>query len=168
MTLLVRAALLFVLACAMTPSLPAAAQSDNGLGYRVYTKPGKFADVRDDLKEAIINRGFVIDYVGHFNNMLERTADVAGSVSGKGAKSPYANAEYLQFCPSKLTHEAVSATPFSIANCPIAVFVYELAGEPGKVTVGYRLPVATPSKRMQEVNAKLTALLDSIAREATK
>ena len=93
---------------------------------------------------------------------------IAGSASGREVVSPYANAEYIQFCPSKLTHEAVSVTPYSIANCPIALFVYELRGQPGKVTVGYRLPVATPSSRMEAVNAKLTALLEDIAKEATK
>ncbi len=145
---------------------PAMAADD--LGYRVHVKTGKFEDVRDDLKDAIVDKGFVIDYVGHFNAMLERTAEETGSVTALGAKSPYKNAEYMQFCPSKLTHEAVSATPFAIANCPIAIFVYEVAAEPGKIQVGYRLPVATPSKVMRQVNEKLVALLDEIAKKATK
>lgn len=149
-------------------AVPMAAQAQDGLGYRVHTKAGKFEDVRDDLKDAIVKRGFVIDYTGHFNAMLERTAEATGSVTALGAKSPYKHAEYMQFCPSKLTHEAVSATPFAIANCPIALFVYETGYEPGKITVGYRLPVATPSKVMRAVNDKLTALLDEIAKEATK
>lgn len=148
--------------------LASAAQAADDLGYRVYSKSAKFEDVRDDAKDAIINRGFVIDYVGHFNTMLERTAVDTGSVTALGAKSPYKNAEYMQFCPAKLTHEAVSATPFAIANCPIAIFVYEVAAESGKIHVGYRLPVATPSKLMRKVNEKLVALLEGIAKEATK
>jgi hypothetical protein len=138
------------------------------LGYRSYAKSGKYEDVRDDLKDAIINKGFVIDYVGHFNGMLERTADVVKTDTGSGRKSPYRNAEYMQFCPAALTHEAVSASPFSIANCPITMFVYELATEPGKIQVGYRLPVENPSEGVKAVNAKLTALLHAIATEATK
>ncbi len=148
--------------------LVAPAEAADEFGYRVHAKAGKFEDVRDDVKDAIVNKGFVIDYVGHFNAMLERTAEATGSVTALGAKSPYKNAEYVQFCPSKLTHEAVSATPFAIANCPIAIFVYEVAAEPGKIQVGYRLPVATPSKVMRQVNAKLVALLDEIAKEATR
>ncbi|MDX2159002.1 MAG: hypothetical protein SFW09_21065 [Hyphomicrobiaceae bacterium] len=144
---------------------PAAAQD---VGYRVHTKKGAYATVREDLKDAIINRGFVIDYEGHFNKMLERTAEAAGRATATGTPSPYANAEYLQVCPSKLTHEAVSATPFGIANCPISVFVYELRAEPGKIVVGYRLPVGSPSKRVKEVNKKLVDLLEGIAKEATK
>jgi hypothetical protein len=144
------------------------AMAGDDLGYRVHTKKAKYEDVRDDLKDAIINKGFVIDYVGQFNAMLERTAADTGSVTPLGAKSPYKHAEYVQFCPAKLTHEAVSATPFAIANCPIAVFVYEVAAAPGLIHVGYRLPVATPSKIMRQVDAKLIAVLDEIAKEATK
>ena len=113
-------------------SVPPTRASDD-LGFRVYTKAGKFADVRDDLQDAIVKRGFVIDYVGHFNQMLERTATAAQSVTKDGSKSPYLEAQYLQFCPSELTHAAISASPFSIANCPVAVFVYELKAEPSKV-----------------------------------
>ena len=149
-------------------SLAAPVHAADDLGYRVHTKAAKYEDVRDDLKDAIINKGLVIDYVGHFNAMLERTAADTGSVTPLGAKSPYKNAEYMQFCPAKLTHEAVSATPFAIANCPIAIFVYEVAADPGKINVGYRLPVATPSKLMRQVNDKLIQLLDDIAREATR
>ena len=54
------------------------------LGYRVHTKKGTFDNVRDDVKDAIVNRGFVIDYVGHFNQMLERTAEAAGRSAGSG------------------------------------------------------------------------------------
>jgi hypothetical protein len=146
--------------------VPTASAED--LGYRVHTKQGTYANVRDDLKDAIVNRGFVIDYVGQFNSMLERTADAVGRDAGGGTPSPYLAAEYVQFCPAKLTHESVSASPHGIANCPIALFVYELRAEPQKIVVGYRLPVGAPSKRVKEVNDKLTALLEGIAKEATK
>lgn len=148
--------------------LAGSVEAADDVGYKVLSKSAPFETVRDDLKDAIINRGFVIDYVGQFNAMLERTAEATGSITEKGAKSPYKSAEYMVFCPSKLTHEAVSASPFSIANCPIALFVYETSYEPGKVYVGFRLPVASPSKRVREVNDKLTALLGEIAAEATK
>lgn len=136
-------------------------------GYRIHTKAGKFEDVRDDLKDAIINRGFVIDYVGHLGAMLERTAEAAGGATA-GASLRYRNAEYVQFCPSKLTHEAVGASPFAIANCPVSIFIYEALVEPGKIVVGFRLPAATPSDALREINRKFTSLLDEIAVEATR
>ncbi len=142
--------------------------AETAAGYKSLVKDGKFDDVLEDLREAILKRGFVIDYVGHFNAMLERTADTAGSVTAQGVKSPYTNAQYLQFCPSKLTHEAVSANPFGIANCPISLFVFELRHEPGKVHVGYRLPLDSPSRMVKDVNGRLTKLLNEIAAEAVK
>ncbi|MGE0766425.1 MAG: hypothetical protein AB7L90_08175 [Hyphomicrobiaceae bacterium] len=146
------------LAIAMPPTLAA-----DDVGYRAHTKAGKFENVRDDAKDAIIGRGFVIDHVGRLDDMLERTAEAIGNA----AQSPYKNAVYFQFCPAKLTHEAVSATPFAIANCPIAIFVFEAAVEPGRIQVGYRLPVKTDVPAMRTVNEKLAALLDEIAAEAT-
>lgn len=138
------------------------------IGYRSYDKTGKYEDVREDVKDAIIKRGYVIDFTGHFNDMLERTADAAGRNAQTGHKSPYRSAEYMQFCPSKLTHEAVAANPLAIANCPITLFVYELHQEPGKIHVGYRLPVASPSKLSKEINDRFSALLQDIATDATK
>ncbi len=138
------------------------------LGYREFAKAAAFEDVNDNLKDAILKRGFVIDYVGQFNAMLERTAKDTGTVTSGGNKSPYKNAQFVQFCPAKLTHEAVNASPLAIANCPIAIFIYELSYEPGKVRVGYRMPVASPSKRVNEINEKIAATLQEIATEATK
>lgn len=157
-----------LLSAALGLAVISTADAEADAGYKSYVKQAKFDDVLEDLRDAIVKRGFVIDYTGHFNQMLERTAETAGSVTAEGVKSPYTNAQYLQFCPSKLTHEAVSANPFGIANCPIAMFVFELRHEAGKVHVGYRLPVDSPSRLVKDVNAKLTKLLDEIATEATK
>ncbi|MBS0241507.1 MAG: DUF302 domain-containing protein [Proteobacteria bacterium] len=149
--------------CAVALSV-ASAQAADLPGYRVRTKAAKFEDVRDDVRDAIVNKGYVIDFSGHFNDMLERTAKDAGT----GAPSPYKNAEYMTFCPAKLTHEAVHVSPFAIANCPITIFVFEAAAEPGKINVGYRLPTAVQSEAMRPVSDKFIALLDAIAAEATK
>lgn len=135
---------------------------------KVYTKAGKFSDVDENLRDAITKRGFVIDYVGELNKMLTRTAADTGTVTSGGKLSPFKNAHFVQFCPSKLTHEAVNTNPVGIANCPIAIFIYELEHEQGKVHVGYRTPVAVASKKSTEVNNKLKAVLADIAKEATK
>ncbi len=124
--------------------------------------------MRDNLRDAIVNRGLVVDYVGHLNAMLERTSEAAQSVTPKGVKSPYKNAEYMQFCSAKLTHELVSASARNIVNCPYVVFAYELATAPGTVHVGYRPPVGEPSRLTQAVNAKITALLEGIIKDAVK
>jgi hypothetical protein len=142
------------------------ARAEEAIGYRVHMKDGKFEDVRDDLRDAIINRGFAIDHTGDLHAMLDRTADAVSDIVRSDAKSPYKKAEYVQFCPLKLTHEAVRASPYAIANCPVAIFIFETTSEPGKINVGYRMPPATSSSELRKVNEKLVALLDSLAKEA--
>jgi len=161
---LVRLTLLALLAVLLS----SAAQANPKHGYKTLTTQGVFEDVRDDLKDAIINRGFVVDFVGYFNKMLLRTSKVANSVTADGVKSPYKNAQYMQFCAAKLTHEAISADPRNIANCPYVVFVYELGYAPGKITVGYRLPALGPTRTSKRVAKKIEALLDGIIAEAVK
>ena len=130
-------------------------------GKKHHSIKGNFEDVLQDLQDAVINRGLVIDYVGHIDKMLVRTSKAAGS------KSPYLNAKYMHFCSARLTHEAVSADVFNLAICPYVIFIFEARAEPGKIVVGYRAPVPGPSKRSQIALAKIEKLLDDIAKEAT-
>ena len=120
-----------------------------------------FDTVFQDLTDAIVNRGLVIDYTGHSGTMLERTADVAG----QGA-SPFANARYMQFCSSVLTHESVAADASNISMCPYLVFAYETRANPGKVVVGYRKPDMRDDAASTAGAAKIEALLTEIIGEA--
>lgn len=157
-----------LLAVAAFTSLLAPAIQAEDLGFKELTKQGKYEEVRDDLKNAIVNRGYVVDYTGQFNKMLERTSEAVGSVTGTGAKSPYKDAEFMQFCAAKLTHDAIDASPQNIANCPYVVYVYELGSKPGEVHIGYRKPVAGASERSREATGKIEALLGDIIKEAAK
>lgn len=132
-----------------------------------FSTKAAFDEVFQDLKDAIINRGFVIDFTGHVDTMLERTSGVAGSVTKSGEKSPYLHAKYVQFCSAKLTHESVSANPYNLAICPYVVFIFESRAKPGTIVVGYRKPQAGPSKLSRAAFAKITKLLADIATEAT-
>jgi uncharacterized protein (DUF302 family) len=155
------------MAAAFMTLLAPASRADD-LGFSEVTKRGKYEETREDLKNAIVNRGYVVDYTGQFNKMLERTSEAVGSVTAAGAKSPYKDAEFMQFCAAKLTHEAISASPQNIANCPYVLYVYELGSEPGVIHVGYRKPVAGPSKGSREAVSKIEALLGEIIKEAAQ
>lgn len=153
-------ALVLVAVCGSTAS----AQPVNKVHFSV---KAPFEDVFQDLKDAIINRGLTIDYVGHVDKMLERTSEAAGSVTDEGVKSPYLNAKYVQFCSAKLTHETVSANPYNLAICPYVVFIFEARAQPGVTVVGYRAPHAGPSRLSKAAFAKVAKLLRGIAKEAT-
>lgn len=126
------------------------------------TVPAAFEDVFADLQDTVINRGLVIDFVGHVDDMLTRTSAAAQSITESGAKSPYLHAKYIQFCSSKLTHKAVSADPQNLAICPYIVYLYEARSKPGKVTIGYRPPVFGPSKRSGKIKVEVNDYLKSI------
>lgn len=141
-------------------------QADGVRGFQAYETKGAFSDVLSDLKDAIINRGLVIDYTGQLNKMLKRTSKTVGSVTESGSATPYLEAQFMQFCSAKLSHEVISANPQNIAVCPYVVFIYELKTAPGKVHVGYRRPITGPSKRSRKALAKIDALLNDIVKES--
>ena len=65
--------------------------------YVIYETKAKYADVLDELTQAIINRGLVIGTTSHVQDMLDRTAKDLG---GKGRI--YENGDVLQFCSAVL------------------------------------------------------------------
>lgn len=114
-----------------------------------------FEDVAQDLNDAIVNRGFAIDYHGFIGDMLKRTADDVGA-----AKPLYADAEFFTFCSAVVSRRVMEKNIADIAYCPYVLFVYEDAATPGTVTVGFRrLP---DGEGRDEVNT----LLEEIVAEA--
>lgn len=161
---MIRPALMIAAVAAAAMAAPVSADD----AFRTHSKSGAFDVVLEDLKDVIVKRGFVVDYVGQLNAMLERTAADTETVTSSGIKSPFRNAVFVQFCPAKLTHEAVNASTLAVANCPVAIHVFETSAEPGKINVGYRLPAPNPSKLVARSNDKLVAVLGEIAADATK
>jgi len=138
-------------------SLGPVASLASDAGDHIKTVDGSFEEVFQNMQDAVINTGLVIDYVGHVNKMLERTSGVAGE-----GKSPYLSARYFQFCSSTLTHDAVSADVKNLAMCPYVIFAYETQARPGKISVGYREPVLTSSVKSKTIAAKVRTLLQKI------
>lgn len=139
---------------------PAAAEENRQGTYGI---EAEFADVTQDVQDAIINRGLRIDHRGHLGDMLKRTGKDVGST-----KPLYRHAEYFVFCSANLSRKMMEADPRNIRFCPFVVFVYELAGAPGTIHVGYRRPAPEGSTGSRDALAAIDKLLDGIAREATE
>ncbi len=120
-----------------------------------------FEDVRQDVSDAIINRGYVIDYTALIGDMLDRTGSDVGS-----SQRIYADAETVQFCSAVLSRKMMEADSANIAFCPYVVFYYETAKEPGVVHVGYRKLPEDGSPQSREARASVNQLLAEIVREA--
>lgn len=140
----------------------AAQVSAQPTGYKVTSLKGSFEDVFFELSDAVVNKGLVIDFTGHVGSMLSRTS---GAV---GAKSPYKNAKYIQFCSAKLTSAAVTADPANMAICPFVMFVYETVADPGTIHVGYRRPIGSTTDKSRVALAKIETLLAEILQMVAK
>lgn len=153
-----RVALAAVCACALSLTYPL---GDAAAGITSKTKNGAYEDVMQDLQDAIINKGFVIDYIGNVDDMLKRTGGTVGS------ESPYLAAKYLHFCSAQLTHAAVEADPLNLAVCPYVVFVYEAKAQPGTIVVGYRDMPNGANEASTSAIDEIEKLLDEVIAEAT-
>lgn len=141
--------------------LSAPLAADDIPGVALYEVEAPFEQVRQDLADAIINRGYTIDYNGKVGAMLARTA------ADVGATRPiYSEAEFLQFCSVVLSRRAMEADPRNIAYCPYVLFVYAPADDPNTSTVGFRRLNETGSEASRAAIREINALLDEIVREA--
>lgn len=130
-------------------------------GLRIYAVQDSFENVKDEVVDAIIKRGLVVDHTAHVGAMLARTAKDVGA-----SKTIYADAQSILFCSATLSRRTMEADPASIAFCPYAVFVYALADAPGTTFVGYRLLPSAGSPEAKAANEAVNALLEAIVREA--
>ena len=111
-----------------------------------------FEDTREAITLAIEGRGLVINYVSHIGDMLQRTGADIGAT-----RQVYAQAEIIEFCSASLSRQMMEADPHSIVQCPFAIAVYTLPGEPGSSWVSYRHPIGASA---QLVKPLLQAIVD--------
>lgn len=101
----------------------------------VYSTPGLYHNVREDLVQAIEDEGLVISYTAHLASMLRRTAEATGA-----STQVYDNAESLLFCSSELTYELTLNNPHNITLCPYSISIYSLNADPDNVLLSIRAP----------------------------
>jgi hypothetical protein len=123
----------------------------------------EFTDVSNDIVDAIVNRGFVVDYNAKVGEMLNRTAADVGV-----DKPVYAHAETWQFCSATLSHAMVAVNPVNMAFCPFVVFAYETTSAPGAVVVGYRRYAIIDDTETRDVLDKIDSYLSEIIAEVSQ
>ncbi|MBB4302267.1 hypothetical protein GGD81_001294 [Rhodobium orientis] len=139
---------------------PLAASAASGLFVRQVESD--FDSVAFDVNDAIVNRGYVVDYTGRIGEMLKRTeADVGADAS------PYVNAQMTQFCSAVLSRKAMEADPQNIAFCPYTIFYFERSDAPGTVHVGFRRLAGAETPASEAALGEINALLEEIVTEVT-
>lgn len=120
------------------------------------TSDADFADVASGIENAIVNRGYKVDYHGFIGDMLKRTATDVDA-----GKALYKDAEFFTFCSAVVSRKVMEADIADIAYCPYVVFAYETEDNPGAVAVGFRrLP---DGGERDAVNALLSEIIEDAA-----
>ncbi len=133
----------------------AAAPSDDGKRV-IYRASGAFDDFRDDISDAILERGMVISSVSHVGEMLERTGKDLGD-----SRPIYYKAEVLEFCNAVISRRALAADPHSIVYCPYRIAIYSLPEAPETIYLAFPRLKAS-SRSGSESEAALKAVEDML------
>jgi len=125
---------------------------------KTYSIDDTFDNALFNLKEALKDKGFVINTVSHISKMLQRTGKDLGS-----AKKIYARAENIEFCSATLSRLTMEASPHNIVYCPYIISIYSLAKNPKKTYVSYRKLPRVKDKKSDQALQKVEKLLDELA-----
>lgn len=131
-------AVISLIACSQQPETHSSPDSASYI--KIYSTESSFDDAKDDLLMAIEARGLVVSYTSHAQEMLDRTAAVAG------VETPvYDRAEIILFCKADLSHKLVADNPHNIVLCPYAIAIYALHKKPENIYLSFREPEASES-----------------------
>jgi uncharacterized protein (DUF302 family) len=145
-----------LLAATMAVFLLAPAAHAAGDDVKTIESDAAFADVSSGIENAIVNRGFKVDYHGFIGDMLKRTATDVDA-----GKALYKDAEFFTFCSAVVSRKVMEADIGDIAYCPYVVFAYETEEKPGAVTVGFRM--LPEGGERDAVNALLSEIITDAA-----
>ncbi len=129
----------------------------------IHSGKGQFDEVKERVVMAVENRGMVLNYTSRVGDMLERTGKDLGRT-----RRLYTHAEVIEFCSASLSRDTMEADAHNIVFCPYTIAIYALPGEPGKVYLSYRKPVADGSGQSAKALAAVEKLLEAVVREALK
>lgn len=121
---------------------------------------GTFEEVKENLTNALTNRGMVVNNVAHIGDMLARTGKDIGKTN-----PVYVKAEAIEFCSATISRKTMEADPHNIAYCPYVIAVYVLPKEPKTVYLAYRKPTGAGSKASRASLAEVEKLLRELVKE---
>src|SRR4030066_1458139 len=97
-----------------------------------YSVEGEFDSVRDDLQNAIIAKGLVIDNTSYIAKMLERTGKDGGSTKAIYTEN---HGQAFSFCSATTSRKTMEADAHNMAFCPYSLGVHRTGADPKKVYV---------------------------------
>lgn len=121
---------------------------------------GTFDEIKENLTNALTNRGMVVNNIAHIGDMLARTGKDLGKTD-----PVYLKAEAVEFCSATISRKTMEANPHNIAYCPYAIAIYVLPKEPKTVYVTYRKPTGGDDKASKASLGEVEKLLRDLVKE---
>ncbi len=121
-------------------------------------QPARYADAREALVDAIETEGLVPAPPSQFGDMLARTGPALDH-----REPVYEEAEVLHFCSARIAWQLALENPANIAQCPLSMAIFTLAGRTGTVRLAWR-QAAGDSPGARAANA----LLERIAHQTSE
>ncbi|SMN16179.1 hypothetical protein CRYPA_46 [uncultured Candidatus Thioglobus sp.] len=168
--------------------------STNTLASSVITTiiKSNYKDVRNNILDSIEEKALNVANVYHASDMLKRTknevfnlTNIYSKVSSNiktvlsmpiikientdktiGIKNIYKNAEIIEFCSAKISHELVLANPDNIALCPFKIAIYSLNSHPDQTHIVYT-KLNPLDKKSIKPTAKANELILSLVMDAS-
>jgi len=122
-----------------------------------------FDVAKDNVKDALSDKGLKINTVAHISAMLKRTGKSLGNPS-----NIYTKAENIEFCSAIVSRATMQANPHNIVYCPYIISIYSLKSNPKVTYISYRrVPKVKDAKSNKALQA-VEKLLDDIAKTASE
>lgn len=121
---------------------------------------GTFDEIKENLTNALTNRGMVVNNIAHIGDMLARTGKDLGKTN-----PVYLKAEAIEFCSATISRKTMEANPHNIAYCPYVIAIYVLPKEPKTVYVTYRKPTGGDTKASKASLGEVEKLLRDLVKE---
>jgi uncharacterized protein (DUF302 family) len=119
-----------------------------------------YKNVRSNILDSIEEKALNIANVYHASEMLNRTKGIFSF-----GRNIYKNAEIIEFCSAKISHEMARANHLNILLCPFKIAIYTLNSNPENTYVIYSVPDPIDENSKKSM-AKVTALIRSIVESA--
>jgi len=126
---------------------------------KTYTMNDTFENALFNLKEALKDKGMVVNTVSHISKMLQRTGKDLGN-----SKQIFTKAENIEFCSAALSRKTMEANPHNIIYCPYIISIYSLAKSPNKTYVSYRKLPRLKNQASNQALQSVEKLLDELAK----
>lgn len=156
-TIILRLVVLFLIVNVSFPWTSLANGSENPIV--TYWIEEEFDYIRDNVRNAIIERGMNIANELHASEMLNRTAPDLGI-----ERDVFLDAVSIEFCSAMISHKLVIAHSSNMVLCPFTISVYVLSADPDKVYIAYKPPTA--GDESIEVLKEIESLLQAIVTES--